>query len=64
MQRLSTVFLKALDVSVAAIRKDDVNECFGILAEKYGNLIEKTLINELGKSRNALEVSKINIRQL
>ena len=54
--RLSAVFLKALDVSIAAIGKDDVNECFEFLTEKYGNKIEKTLINELGKSRNALEV--------
>ena len=54
--RLSTVFLKALDVSISSIRKEDVNECFGYLAGKYGNLIEKALVNELGKSRNSLEV--------
>lgn len=56
LHRLSAVFLKALDVSISAIKKEDVSQCFGNLAEKYGNLIEKALINELGKSRNTLEV--------
>ena len=55
--KLSQVFMKALDSSLDSIRKEDINECFGDIAEKYGNNIESALMNEFEKSRTSLEVN-------
>ena len=57
LQRLNTVFLKAMDVSISSIGREEVKECFGDLAEKSGNIVEKYLINELERTRNNLEVN-------
>ena len=61
LQRLSAVFMKAVDVSISAIKKEDLIECFGHLTERHGNLIEKSLVAELGKSRDILEVLTVRI---
>lgn len=59
MQRLTAVFLKAMDVSISSIGREEVRQCFGTLAEKNGNIVEKCLINELERTRNALEVRRV-----
>ena len=55
MQRLSQAFSKALDVSVGSLTKDDINNFFGSLTDKYGNMIQSATINELERTRRVLE---------
>jgi hypothetical protein len=59
MQRLTAVFLKAMDVSISSIGREEMKQCFGTLAEKNGNIVEKCLINELERTRNTLEVQRV-----
>ena len=56
LQRVVAVFSKALEVSVESIKKEDIQDCFVDLNEKYGNIIQNSIINELEKLRSSLEV--------
>ena len=52
MERLNMVFNKALDVSMASIGEDMLDECFGDIKTKYklGNDMNKSFINICGET--------------
>ncbi len=56
MQRLSSVFSKALDVALASVDKDTLNNCFEGYSKSHGSIIETALMNQLEKSRVSIEV--------
>ncbi len=56
-ERLDTVFSRALDSSISQINESDIDECFGDLKAKFGNKIQKQVVNMLGKTQKDYEVS-------
>ena len=57
MERLNMVFNKALDVSMASIGEDMLDECFGDIKTKYklGNDMNKSFINICGETFTSID---------
>lgn len=57
MERLNIVFNKALDVSMASIGEDMLDECFGDIKTKYklGNDMNKSFMNICGETFTSID---------
>lgn len=57
--RLDVVFSRALDASIDSIDEEDIAVIFGHLKDKFGNSLQKFIINMLGRCQERMQVHDI-----
>jgi hypothetical protein len=57
MNKLETVFAKALDMSMNNIGESNLDDCFGDLKSQYGNTMQKSFVNMIGVTQHSMQES-------
>lgn len=56
INRLDTVFKKAIDVASNSLSNADLDDCFQDLKSQYGNVLPKLFVNMIAKTQVNIEV--------
>lgn len=56
INRLDTVFKKAIDVASNSLSNADLEDCFQDLKSQYGNVLPKLFVNMIAKTQINIEV--------
>lgn len=57
MNKLETVFAKALDMSMNNIGESNLDDCFGDLKSQFGNTLQKAFVNMVGVTQHSMQES-------